>query len=79
MTTLGSAFRGNNGLSHVEFARSKHASHSDVARNGNFDEGDGVSVLVNVEAGASMANSSGNFDQRQDERVGDVIDTVCTT
>lgn len=63
----------------MECALSQHTLHVDMAIDGNVENKDGVSVLVNDDVGALMANIGGDFDRRRDGRVGDVVKPMITT
>lgn len=47
-----------------------------MARNSKVEEDDGVSLLVNEEVGALVAEAARGFDWRRDDLIGNVVDLV---
>lgn len=50
-----------------------------MARVGNVEDDDKVSVFVNEDVGGVVANTDGDFDQRQDDGLDYLVDSVSTT
>lgn len=50
-----------------------------MARDGNVEDKDGVSVLINGDIAALVASNGGDFDRRRDDPVNDVVDYIFTT
>lgn len=70
---------GNDGRLNVAFAKSQHTLHSDLERDGYVKDEDSVSVPVNGDDRASMADTGRPFHRGRDDHVDGVVDLASTT
>lgn len=78
-TTLGSLSRVCSEQHNVKCVWLKHKLHVGVAEDGSVEDDIGVFDLVNEEVESLIANTDGDRDQRQDDRLDDAINPLSTT